>query len=313
MSIVSQIKQQLNVKRALNLAHQASMLGGDALAKATNAKKQYQKYADKANVKVNDNENTVHAFKTQIPKISKKLLGKRFVKISKMVTKVVPDSALDSATDKAFFQVAKLAEQWSRLDVLQKLDNQSFAQFDEQQQKQQARDVANQNRLLAAVGGGVTGFTGLLGLFADLMWLLLVSLRLIYQTAASYHQPLSGMQGIKIAYDVLAQADLTSLQHKQTVLLGMGAANQFIDQSDIQALQGALGSGNHTEFFVEQIGQVAEQFNIDLGNINLNWLTKILPIASSVTSAVYSVYVINEVAAAAGAAFAPKPALTHLT
>ena len=43
--------------------------------------------------------------------------------------------------------------------------------------------------------GGVTGLAGLPGMLADTIWLLLVSLRTVYQLATVYDKPLTGKQG----------------------------------------------------------------------------------------------------------------------
>lgn len=59
-----------------------------------------------------------------------------------------------------------------------------------------AQDVANQNRALATLGG-VAGLAGLKGVVADMAWLLMVSLRTVYQVAAIYDKPLTGKEGVK--------------------------------------------------------------------------------------------------------------------
>lgn len=293
------------VKKGYDSAKKVSEKGGDFLGAVTQAEKTQARHVkpDAVQAQKTENVGTDNIFQQQLPKLGKRLLGRRFSRVANMVTRFVPDTILQKTTNSAFIKIAGLAEQWSKLDLPGGLDFSNLHELSHAERAELAKSVASQNRAMAAVGSGVTGLTGLLGTIADLLWLLLLSLRLIYQTSEIYGEKLTGISGAKRAFALLAEADLSMLTEKQAVLVSMGAASELVDEADLHVLQGLIDKDNNITFFQETVKNIAEQFNIDL---NFGWLLKILPIAAGVTSAVYSVYIINEVSAVVHAEFSNK-------
>lgn len=283
-------------------AKKVSEKSGETLGNITKADKaKLRKGTPKAaQAKKTSGSSSDTVFQEQLSTLGKRLLGRRFAKVAGMVSRFVPESTVNKATDTAFLQVARLAEQWSKVDLPNEVDLEHITDMSAAEREALAVTVANQNRALAAMGSGVTGLTGLLGTVVDLMWLLLLSLRLIYQTAHLHGETLTGVAGAKRAFDVLSQADLSMLTEKQAVLVSMGAASELVDEADLQVLQGLIGEDNNIAFFQETVSNIAQQFNI---NLNLGWLLKLLPIAAGVTSAVYSVYIMNEISAVVASEF----------
>ena len=247
----------------------------------------------------------------QTLKTSQQLLGSRFTTYSKYAKKVVPDSIFQKASDGVFSQVAKLAATWSEVDLPREQRFEGIQGLTDQERNALARDIANQNRALATIGG-VTGLAGLPGMLADTLWLLLVSLRTVYQLATVYDKPLTGKQGVKMAYAVLGSADLSKMQEKQTILAALGVTKGLIANSDNNGLRSELTKGlgvvnPNVQFYAQQVDKLAEQFNFDRDNINLSWIGRFLPLVSVATTVHYNSHLIDQVIGVAKATFGPEP------
>lgn len=247
----------------------------------------------------------------QTIKTSEQLLGSRFTTYSKYAKKVVPDSLFQKASDSAFSQVAKLAANWSEVDLPGQQRFKGTQALTDQERNALARDIANQNRALATIGG-VTGLAGLPGMLADTLWLLLVSLRTVYQLAIVYDKPLTGKQGVKMAYAVIGSADLSKMQEKQTILATLGVAKGLVNSADNSGLRSELTKGlgianPNVEFYAQQVDKLAEQFNFDLDGINLGWMSKFIPLLSVATTVHYNSHLIDQVIGVAKATFGPEP------
>ena len=247
----------------------------------------------------------------QTIKTSEQLLGSRFTTYSKYAKKVVPDSLFQKASDSAFSQVAKLAANWSEVDLPGQQRFKGTQALTDQERNALARDIANPNRALATIGG-VTGLAGLPGMLADTLWLLLVSLRTVYQLAIVYDKPLTGKQGVKMAYAVIGSADLSKMQEKQTILATLGVAKGLVNSADNSGLRNELTKGlgianPNVQFYAQQVDKLAEQFNFDLDGINLGWMSKFIPLLSVATTVHYNSHLIDQVIGVAKATFGPEP------
>ena len=190
-------------------------------------------------VNLGDEDYQQDLFREQTLKTTQQLLGSRFATYGKYAKKVVPNSLFQSVVDGAFVQVAKLAASWSQMDLPNEHRFADTSLLDDEQRYALATEIANQNRALATLGG-LTGLAGLPGLLADTLWLLLVSLRSVYQLAAVYDKPLTGKQGIKMAYELLASADLSKMQEKQALLAGVGVGKGLLDNAQSRGLHSEL-------------------------------------------------------------------------
>ncbi|MFW2178165.1 MULTISPECIES: EcsC family protein [unclassified Moraxella] len=268
-----------------------------------------------------DLKKSKNAFHEQIPKLSRKLLvSMPLGKYSQFTSRVVPQTTFEKATDKAFLQLGKLAQNWAKLDL--KTDPRfAGTKLDLNQRHALAQAICDQNRSLATLGG-VSNVVGLAGILVDTLWLLAVSLRSIFQLAEIYDKPLTGEQGISIAYEILGKANLNKLQEKQTLLAGLGVFDVVAEQglesylhptdtthdslqnSDNDDAQGIRG-------VVQKIEQIATSLNVNLSNFNFAFLQKVLPITTVGIGTAYNNMIINEVVQIAHATFAPPPRLTN--
>ncbi len=263
-------------------------------------------------VNLGDEDYQQDLFREQTLKAAQQLLGKRFATYGKYAKKVVPDSLFISTTDSAFAQIAKLASGWSQLDLPNEHRFADIATLDDEQRYALATDIANQNRALATLGG-LTGLAGLPGLLADTLWLLLVSLRTVYQMAAIYDQPLTGKQGINMAYELLANADLSKMQEKQALLAGISVGKGLLDNAQDSGLHRELKNlglkNQNVSFYAEQVDKVVGQVGIDLDKINLSWIRRLLPATAVIVGMRYNSRLIDEVIGVAKATFAPEAKL----
>lgn len=265
-------------------------------------------------VNLGDEDYQQDLFREQTLKATQQLLGTRFATYGKYAKKVVPNSFFQSTVDGAFAQVAKLAAHWSQIDLPNEHRFANIANLDDEERYALATDIANQNRALAAIGG-LTGLAGLPGLLADTLWLLLVSLRTVYQLGAVYNQPLTGKQGIKMAYELLANADLSKMQEKQALLAGIGIGKGLLDNAQSNGLHSELKNlglkNKNVNFYAEQVDSIASQVGIDLDQINLSWIRRFLPATAVIIGMRYNSQLIDEVIGVAQATFAPDAKLAN--
>ena len=265
-------------------------------------------------VNLGDEDYQQDLFREQTLKATEQLLGMRFATYSKYAKKVVPNSLFESTIDGAFAQIAKLADNWSQIDLPSQHRFANIASLDSEQRYALATDIANQNRALATIGG-ITGLAGLPGLLVDTLWLLLVSLRTVYQLGAVYNKPLTGKQGVKMAYELLANADLSKMQEKQALLAGIGIGKGLLDSAQSSGLHNELKNlglqNKNVNFYAEQVDSIASQVGIDLDKINLTWIRKFLPATAVIIGMRYNSQLIDEVIGVVQATFAPEAKLAN--
>lgn len=265
-------------------------------------------------VNLGDEDYQQDLFREQTLKATQQLLGPRFATYGKYAKKVVPNSFFQSTVDGAFAQVANLASNWSQIDLPNEHRFANIASLDDEERYALATDIANQNRALATIGG-LTGLAGLPGLLADTLWLLLVSLRTVYQLGAVYNKPLTGKQGVKMAYELLANADLSKMQEKQALLAGIGIGKGLLDNAQSSGLHNELKNlglkDKNVNFYAQQVDSIASQVGIDLDKINLTWIRKFLPVTAVIVGMRYNSQLIDEVIGVAQATFAPEAKLAN--
>ena len=289
-----------------NLERVGSMI--DSMNAKTGKPRQYKA------VDLGDEDYQQDLFREQTLKATQQLLGPRFATYGKYAKKVVPNSFFQSTVDSAFAQVAKLASSWSQLDLPNEHRFANIATLDDEERYALATDIANQNRALAAMGG-LTGLAGLPGLMADTLWLLLVSLRTVYQIAAIYNTPLTGKQGVKMAYELLSSADLSKMQEKQALLAGLGIGKGLLDNAQSRGLHSELKNlglkNQNVNYYAEQIDSIASQVGIDLDQINLSWIRRFIPVTAVAIGVHYNSQLIDEVIGVAKATFGPDAKLAN--
>lgn len=244
------------------------------------------------------------AFHAQSGFFAGQVFGTKAVAAKNVAAKVVPQSKFEAISESLYNKVAEWSNAWAikdlkndpRFDLIDTMNTQERDAF--------AEDVANQNRALATLGG-VAGLAGLKGVLADAAWLLMVSLRTVYQVAAIYDQPLTGKEGAKKAYGVLSGANLEKLQEKQVILTALALGSSMLanaQQTGIKAQLDSLSARyRESQPYAKQFLDLDKFVNLD--NLNPNWLHKILPISAVAVGAHYNNELIDEVIGTAMATF----------
>ena len=244
------------------------------------------------------------AFHAQSSFFAGQIFGAKAVAAKNVAAKVVPQSKFEAIGESLYNKVAEWSNAWAikdlkndpRFDLINTMNTQERNAF--------AEDIANQNRALATLGG-VAGLAGLKGVLADAAWLLMVSLRTVYQVAAIYDQPLTGKEGAKKAYGVLSGANLEKLQEKQVILTALALGSSMLanaQQTGIKAQLDSLSARyRESQPYAKQFLDLDKFVNLD--NLNPNWLHKILPISAVAVGAHYNNELIDEVIGTAMATF----------
>lgn len=241
-----------------------------------------------------------NAFHDQIPALSAKLMGKTpLSRYQKYANRFVPQSLFDKASDSVFMRVGKLAQSWADTDLH---NNPQFGkQLSTAERDALAEEIANQNRALATLGS-VSNFAGLLGILGDTFWLLAVCLRHIFQISHIYDRPLTGSNGVVLAYEILSKVNLKKLQEKQTLLAGLGLFEAMADDT-LEENQDLLDNSTVAQLF-SAFDDIAENINLNLERFNVGILHKILPITAVGIGTAYNNQIIHEVIAVTQAVFA---------
>ena len=252
------------------------------------------------------------AFHAQSGFFAGQVFGAKAVAAKNVAAKVVPQSKFEAISESLYNKVAEWSNAWAikdlkndpRFDLINTMNTQERNAF--------AEDIANQNRALATLGG-MAGLAGLKGVLADAAWLLMVSLRTVYQVAAIYDQPLTGKEGAKKAYGVLSGANLEKLQEKQVILTALALGSSMLanaQQTGIKAQLDSLSARYHeSQPYAKQFLDLDKFVNLD--NLNPNWLHKILPISAVAVGAHYNNELIDEVIGTAMATFSDDFEQSH--
>ncbi len=252
------------------------------------------------------------AFHAQSSSLITHLLGPKGATAKGLASKVVPQSKFEAISEGLFNKVAQWAGSWALKDLQKDARFNALDSLSELERDAFAQEVADQNRALATLGG-VAGFAGIKGLVADMGWLLLVSLRTVYQLAAIYDKPLTGKAGIKQAYGVLSGANLEKMQEKQVLLTALALGNTVLRNAQTTGIHSELGlltaKFQGGQMYKEQIDQLGRY--VDLDRFNPSWLSKLLPVTSVAAGAYYNNELISEVIGTAMATFANQKTLAN--
>ena len=252
------------------------------------------------------------AFHAQSSFFAGQIFGAKAVAAKNVAAKVVPQSKFEAIGESLYNKVAEWSNAWAIKDLKNDPKFDLINTMNTQERHAFAEDVANQNRALATLGG-VAGLAGLKGVLADAAWLLMVSLRTVYQVAAIYDQPLTGKEGTKKAYGVLSGANLEKLQEKQVILTALALGSSMLanaQQTGIKAQLDSLSARyRESQPYAKQFLDLDKFVNLD--NLNPNWLHKILPISAVAVGAHYNNELIDEVIGTAMATFSDDFEQSH--
>lgn len=250
-----------------------------------------------------------NAFYQQGKNITTQLFGKKGASIQGLASKFIPEDKAVQITDKFYYTLAKWAQLWANHALAKDSRYHHISALSDAEKVAFANDIANQNRALVALGG-LAAFAGLKGVVIDTAWLLILSLRTIYQLAYIYDIDINSTDGVQLAYDVLAGANLDKLQEKQVLLTALALGNTLLVNAqntglkeEITRFSRDMGWSNDYQAQIDEFGRLVRLDKFNLDKLNPNWLHRLLPITAMFAGAYYNNALIDEVIGTALASF----------
>ena len=244
-------------------------------------------------------ESPQQMLRQQLPKVSHQLLGRHYNKVNQVAAFISPDFA-DKVSDTLFDWLSEFSSNTSLTEkILTEAGVTELAELSKDTARSQrlSQALIEQNKILAAAQGVVTGASGVWGATLDIPASIVLVLRTIYQTARSHGFELNDAVDQEIVAFIFKEIDLSLVAEKQALLLALKAMKSMLETNDLQQFQQVLGSGNDIEMVKKWL--VDEQ-----GQLKWNWLNripqvsilgKLTPVAGAALSAVYSWRLLEDV------------------
>ncbi|MEG0489080.1 MAG: EcsC family protein [Acinetobacter sp.] len=236
-------------------------------------------------------ENPQQMMREHLPNVTGKLLGKHYKKINNVASFISPDLN-DKLSDYLFDKLNDFVSEWSSVEALLKeVGAKSLSELAKDPARSQriSMAIANQNKIIAAIQGTLTGAIGGVGAIIDVPTSLALALRSIYQTGRAHGFELN-IQDQDVVEYIFKQIDLGSIAEKQALMAAIRTFTGVMETHNVNQLQQLLGSGNDIELLKKWVAN-------DDGSFKLNWmnnlpqlglLSKLTPLATMGISAVYS-------------------------
>lgn len=244
----------------------------------------------------------------QSPKLSALLMGMAFTPISRLVDRVIPESALHAALEAACAVGEKLASPDSIIRQAQISHIGELFHVDLRVCDQLADRVHDRAIAMAAAEGGVTGASGLVGMALDIPGLMTLALRTIYQTALCYGFELKGEEGRHVVLRIFSLASANSLREKEAALVSLVAIKQMLLQQSWSQIQQAALATMGKEALVIALRDLAGQLGI---NLTKRKALNIVPVVGAAVGAAVNASFIKDVGWAARRTFQEMWLLQH--
>lgn len=242
-------------------------------------------------------------FHKQGSKIAEQLFGTKAMGATELAKKVLPEDKFVGISEFVYTKIANWANAWANKELQNDSRFANIHTLSDSEREAFADDIANQNRALATLGG-VTGFFGLKGVVLDTAWLLLISLKSVYELAIIYNKPLTGQDGIKLAYGILSACDLDKAQEKQVVMTALALGNTVLVNAQSTSISDELkkiGTKYQNRSYAKGFDEISKLVNLD--RFNPTWLHWLLPVTSTAVATHYNNELIGEVLGVARATF----------
>ncbi|MDH1375147.1 EcsC family protein [Acinetobacter junii] len=244
-------------------------------------------------------ESPQQMLRQQLPKLSHQLLGKHYTKVNNVATFVSPDLG-EKVSDYLFQWLNEFSSNSSLTEkILEEAGVKDLAELTQDTGRSQrlSQALIEQNKLLAAAQGLITGATGVWGAAIDIPASIVLVLRTIYQTGRSHGFDLSEELDQDIVAFIFKEIDLGLVAEKQTLLLALKALQSMLDTHDLQHFQQLLGSNNDVELLKKWLVDADGQFKWGwLNHIpQASVIGKLTPIAGAVVGGFYSWKLLEDV------------------
>lgn len=244
-------------------------------------------------------ESPQQMLRQQLPKLSHQLLGKHYTKVNNVATFVSPDLG-EKVSDYLFQWLNEFSSNSSLTEkILEEAGVKDLAELTQDTGRSQrlSQALIEQNKLLAAAQGLITGATGVWGAAIDIPASIVLALRTIYQTGRSHGFDLSEEVDQDIVAFIFKEIDLGLVAEKQTLLLALKALQSMLDTHDLQHFQQLLGSNNDVELLKKWLVDADEQFKWGwLNHIpQASVIGKLTPVAGAALGGFYSWRLLEDV------------------
>lgn len=286
---------------------------GEYLTKIYGKSKSYQA------VDLSKSDFGVDAFRHQNRQLGQQLFGTKGVVAQNLVQKLISGDKLDAMATALYDRLATWAGTWAKYSLAKHQEFAKLAILSPSEKQDFVHKVATHNRMLASCGG-LTGFWGLKGVVVDTAWLLLVSLKSVYEIALIYNKPLTGKDGIRFAYGILASCDLQKLQEKQVIMTALAMGETVVRTSnshlgddlkhELQKLRKNAQNDDQSLPIDELLNYInLDKLNGKFAHSGRHWLGYLLPIGASLVTVHYNNVLLEEVLGVAMATFKDDPLL----
>lgn len=244
-------------------------------------------------------ENPQQMLRQQFPKLSHQLLGRHYNRVNSVASFVSPDLG-DKVSDYLFQWLNEFSSNSSLTEkILEEAGVKDIMELttDTGRSQRLSQALIEQNKLLAAAQGAITGATGVWGAAIDIPASIVLTLRTIYQTGRSHGFDLSEDTDQEIVAFIFKEIDLSLVAEKQTLLVALKALKSMLETHDLQQFQQLLGSNNDIEL-------VKKWLVDESGEFKWNWLnripqtsvlSKLTPVAGAALGGFYSWRLLEDV------------------
>ena len=265
------------VSKLTQIPATSQVIEGSARPKGVFEKKQY--------------DNPQQMMREHLPKVSNQLLGKHYKKVNQVVSFLSPDLN-DKLFDYVFDKLNDAVSQLTSVEgLLKEVGAKSLEELakDPERAARISQALANQNKIIAALQGAVTGSAGVIGAALDVPTSLALALRSIYHTGRAYGFELKAEDQNIVEY-IFKQLDLGTIAEKQALLATVRTLSQVAQTHNMSQLQQLLGSSNDTEVLKKLLANDDGSFKWAwMNNIpQFGFISRLTPLATIGISAVYS-------------------------
>lgn len=215
-------------------------------------------------------ENPQQMLRQQFPKLSHQLLGRHYNRVNSVASFVSPDLG-ERVSDYLFQWLNEFSSNSSLTEkILEEAGVKDIIELTQDTGRSQrlSQALIEQNKLLAAVQGAITGATGVWGAAIDIPASIVLALRTIYQTGRSHGFDLTEDADQEIVAFIFKEIDLSLVAEKQTLLVALKALQSMLETHDLQQFQQLLGSNNDIELVKKWLVDESGQFK-------WSWLNRI--------------------------------------
>ncbi|HRM15939.1 MAG TPA: EcsC family protein, partial [Acinetobacter parvus] len=270
---------------AAELAHSSNVIEGSARFKPPFEVERY--------------ETPQQMLRQQLPKLSNQLLGRHYTRVNNFATFISPDLG-EKVSNYLFQWLNEFSSNTSLTEkILEEAGVKEIAELtrDTGRSQRLSQALIEQNKLLAAVQGLITGATGVWGAAIDIPASIVLALRTVYQTGRSHGFDLNGDTDQEIVAFIFKEIDLSLVAEKQTLLLTLKAVKSMLETHDLQQFQQLLGSNNDIEMIRKWLVD-------DEGQFKWGWLNripqasvigKLTPVAGAALGSFYSWKLLEDV------------------